>query len=156
MRNQALCAALLGSALRVSAVVNLDKAPYTGKGWSRVQIKGGVIRDVVAVHRDARHVLDAWLTARQDDSPALLLTCTGRQLSRRKAYGIVCRVAAQAHAPLPEEEHMDVSPRAAAYFLRKRAETTGVHSAREASGHHSDRYLWRDVTPEQQTRAEGH
>ncbi|HZI76390.1 MAG TPA: hypothetical protein VFD73_20695, partial [Gemmatimonadales bacterium] len=34
-----------GSGLRVSEVVNLDKDQYTGKGFSRVQIKGGVIRD---------------------------------------------------------------------------------------------------------------
>ena len=117
MRKHALCAALLGSGLRVSEVVNLDRDQYTGKGLSRVQIKGGVIRAVVAVPRDVRHVLDAWLTARQDDSPAFLLTRTGRQLSRRDAYGIVCRVAAQAHAHLPEEEHIDISPRTAAYFL---------------------------------------
>jgi hypothetical protein len=39
-------------------------------------------------------------------------------------------------------------------FLRKLAETKGVHYAREASGHQSDRYIWRYVKPDQQTLAE--
>lgn len=107
LRNHALLAALLGSGLRVSEVVNLDRDQYTGKGFTRVQIKGGVIRDFVAVHRDARQVLDEWLEARQDDSPALFMTRTGRKLSRREAYGIVCRVAAQANAHLPEDEKIE-------------------------------------------------
>jgi integrase len=39
-------------------------------------------------------------------------------------------------------------------FLRKLAETKGVHYAREASGHQSDRYIWRYVKPDQQTLAD--
>jgi hypothetical protein len=33
--------------------------------------------------------------------------------------------------------------------LRKLAEIKGVHYAREASGHQSDRYIWRYVKPDQ-------
>jgi hypothetical protein len=39
-------------------------------------------------------------------------------------------------------------------FLRKLAETKGVHYAREACGHQSDRYIWRYVKPDQQTLAD--
>ena len=39
-------------------------------------------------------------------------------------------------------------------FLRKLAEKKGVHYAREASGHQSDRYIWRYVKPDQQTLAD--
>jgi hypothetical protein len=39
-------------------------------------------------------------------------------------------------------------------FLRKLAEEKGVHYAREASGHQSDRYIWRCVKPDQQTLAD--
>ncbi len=39
-------------------------------------------------------------------------------------------------------------------FLCKLAETKGVHYAREASGHLSDRYIWRSVKPDRQTLAE--
>ena len=120
-----------------------------------MQIKGGVIRDFVALHRDARKVLDEWFQARQDASPVLFLTRTGRRLSRREAHGIVLRVAAQANANLPEDEKIDVSPHVLRHtFLRKLAETKGVHYAREASGHQSDRYIWRYVKPDQQTLAD--
>jgi integrase/recombinase XerD len=155
LRNHALFAALLGSGLRVSEVLNLERDQYTGKGFSRVQTKGGMVRDVVPLHRDARQVLDEWLKARQDDAPALFLTRTGRKLSRREAYGIILRVAAQANAHLPEDEKIDVSPHVLRHtFLRKLAETKGVHYAREASGHRSDRYIWRYVKPDQQTLAD--
>jgi len=79
VRNHALLAALLGSGLRVSEVVNLDRDQYTGKEFTRVQTKGGVMRDFVPVHRDARQVLNEWLKERQDDSPALFMTRTGRK-----------------------------------------------------------------------------
>jgi integrase/recombinase XerD len=155
MRNHALLAALLGSGLRVSEILNLDRDQYTGKGFTQVQIKGGIIRKFVPVHRDARQVLDEWLKERNDASPALFVTRTGRKLSRREAYGIVCRVAAQANAHLPEEEKIDVSPHVLRHtFLRKLAEKKGVHYAREASGHQSDRYIWRYVKPDQQTLAD--
>jgi hypothetical protein len=39
-------------------------------------------------------------------------------------------------------------------FLRKLAETKGVQYAREASGHQSDRYIWRYVKPNRQTLAD--
>ena len=39
-------------------------------------------------------------------------------------------------------------------FLRKLAETKGVYYAREASGHQSDRYIWRYAKPDQQTLAD--
>jgi integrase len=56
------------------------------------------------------------------------------------------------NAHLPKGEKMDVSPHVLRHtFLRKLAETKGVHYAREASGHQSDRYIWRYVKPDQQT-----
>jgi integrase/recombinase XerD len=39
-------------------------------------------------------------------------------------------------------------------YLRKLADQKGVHFAREASGHKSDRYIWRYVKPSQQTLEE--
>ena len=39
-------------------------------------------------------------------------------------------------------------------LLRKLAETKGVHYAKAASGHQSDRYIWRYVQPDRQTLAE--
>ena len=68
--NHTLLVVLLGSGLRVSEVLNLDQGQYTSKGFTRVQAKGGMVRDVVPVHREARQVLDAWLEGRQDDAPS--------------------------------------------------------------------------------------
>src|SRR5262249_11172374 len=61
LRNHALFAVLLGSGLRVSEALSLDRDQYTTKGFVRVRIKGSGIRDFVPLHRDARQVLDAWL-----------------------------------------------------------------------------------------------
>jgi integrase/recombinase XerD len=155
LRNHALLAVLLGSGLRVSEVLHLDRDQYTGKGFTKVVVKGGFVRDVVPMQREARKVLDAWLKQREDDAPPLFCTRTGRRLSRREAAAIIRRIAAQANAHRPAEEHIDVSPHVLRHtFLRKLAETKGVQYAKEASGHQSDRYIWRYVQPDRQTLAE--
>ncbi len=78
-----------------------------------------------------------------------------RRLSRREAAAIVRRIAGQANANRPAKEHIQVTPHVLRHtFLRKLAEEKGVHYAREASGHQSDRYIWRYVKPNQQTLAE--
>jgi integrase len=53
LRNHALLAVLLGSGLRISEVLNLDRDQYTGKHFARVQVKGGYMRDVVPLQRAA-------------------------------------------------------------------------------------------------------
>src|SRR6266487_20698 len=52
LRNHALLAVLLGSGLRVSEALSLDRDQYTGKGFARVQVKGGGVRDFVPLHRE--------------------------------------------------------------------------------------------------------
>jgi len=50
---------------------------------------------------------------------------------------------------------LKASPRVLRHtFLRKLAEEKGVHYAKEASGHRSDRYIWRYVKPDMGTLAE--
>ena len=100
LRNHALLAVLLGSGLRVSEVLNLDRDQYTGRGFSRVAVKGGGVRGFVPVQRDARQVLDRWLESRKDGFNALFPTRSGRALSRREAAAIIRRIAAQANAHL--------------------------------------------------------
>jgi integrase/recombinase XerD len=155
LRNHALLAVLLGSGLRISEVLQLDRDQYSGKGFARVQVKGGQLRDFVPVQRDAREVLDQWLNQRGEAAGPLFATRNGRRLSRREAAQIIQRIAGQANANRPEKEHIQVSPHVLRHtFLRKLAEGKGVHYAREASGHQSDRYIWRYVKPDQQTLAE--
>ena len=47
LRDHAVIAVLLGSGLRVSEVLNLDREQYSGRGFTRVLTKGGHIRDFV-------------------------------------------------------------------------------------------------------------
>ena len=87
-------------------------------------------------------MLDAWLKLREDTSPALFPTRSGRRLSRREAAPIIQHIAAQANAHLSGEEKIEVSPHVLRHtFLRKLAETKGAQYAKEASGHQSDRYI---------------
>jgi site-specific recombinase XerD len=49
LRNHALLAVLLGSGLRISEALSLCRSQYTGKGFAKVRVKGGHIRDNVPV-----------------------------------------------------------------------------------------------------------
>ena len=65
------------------------------------------------------------------------------------------RVAAQANAHLPAKDQIAVSPHVPRHtFLRKVANEKGVHYAKEASSHVTDRYIWRYVKPSQQSLAD--
>jgi len=64
------------------------------------------------------------------------------------------QVADQADAHLPAGERITVSPRILRQtVLRKLVEEKGVQYAQEASGHKSDRSIWRYVKPSQQSVA---
>ncbi len=161
LRNHALLAVLLGSGLRISEVLSLRRSQYTGKGLVKVRVKGGHIRDNVPVQRDAREVLDDYLAARDEatgetpdlDAP-VFPTRTGRRMDRREATYALKRITDQANAHLSEES-IEVTPHVLRHsFLRKLAETKGVYYAKEASGHQSDRYIWRYVQPARQTLAD--
>lgn len=64
-------------------------------------------------------------------------------------------MAAQANAHRRASEQLKVSPHVLRHtFLRKLAEEKGVQYAKEASGHRSDRYIWRYVKPDRQSLAD--
>ncbi len=107
------------------------------------------------MQREERQVRDTSREQREDEAMPLFPTRVGRRMSRRDAAEAARCMAAQANGRLSEEEKIDVSPHVLRHtFLRKLAETKGVHYAREASGHQSDRYIWRYVKPDQQMLAE--
>jgi integrase/recombinase XerD len=155
LRDHAVIAVLLGSGLRVSELCNLDRAQYTGRGLRKVLAKGGRVRDAVPVQRDARQVLDEWIAERGDQPGPLFMTRTGERLDRVQVFKILQRIAAQANTHRPAGERIEVSPHVLRHtFLRKLAEEKGVHYAKEASGHRSDRYIWRYVKPDVQSLAD--
>ena len=155
IRDHAAIALLLGSGLRVSEVLNLNCEQYTGRGFTHVLTKGGRMRDFVPVQAQAREVLEEWAATSGQKTGPLFATRTGKRLSRTQMFLILQRVAHQANAHLPAGERIKVSPHVLRHtFLRKLAEEKGVQYAKEASGHKSDRYIWRYVKPSQQSLAE--
>ncbi len=154
IRDHAAIALLLGSSLRVSEVLNLNSEQYTGRGFKHVLIKGGRIRDFVPVQAQAREALEELLAVKGEKKGPLFTTRTGKRLSRTQMFLILQRIANQASAHLPAGERIKVSPHVLRHtFLRKLAEEKGVQYAKEASGHKSDRYIWRYVKPSQQSLA---
>lgn len=64
------------------------------------------------------------------------------------------RMARQANAYLPADQHLAVSPHILRQtLLRKVANEKGVHYAMELSGYRSDRDIWRYVKPDAQSLA---
>ena len=140
LRTHALLAVRLGCGLRSSDVLNLDLGQYTAKHFACVQVKGGYMRDVVPVQRDASEVPDARQKQRGDSPGPLFPTRTNRRLCRCEAAAIIGRIAGRANANRPRQGHMQVTLHVLRHtFLRKPAEAKGVHDVREASGHQSDR-----------------
>ena len=155
VRDHAAIAVLLGSGLRVSELLNINREQYTGRGFTDVVIKGGRVREFVPVQAEARQVLDEWLACRPKKQGPLFMTRTGQRLTRYQLFLILKRVAAQANAHRRTSEHIKVSPHVLRHtFLRKLAEEKGVQYAKEASGHRSDRYIWRYVKPDRQSLAD--
>jgi integrase/recombinase XerD len=155
LRDHAAIAVLLGCGLRVSELLNLDVSQYTGRGFKKVVAKGGRVRDFVPVKADARQVLEEWIAERGHKTGALFTTRTGERLTRMQLFKSLQRVANQANANLKDGERISVSPHVLRHtFLRKLAEEKGVHYAKEASGHRSDRYIWRYVKPNAESLAE--
>jgi integrase len=100
-------------------------------------------------------VLDEWLAQYRGGEGPIFRTRSGKRLDRTQAFLILKRVAQQANAYLPSDQHLDVSPHVLRHtLLRKVANEKGVHYAMELSGHRSDRYIWRYVRPDAQSLAE--
>ena len=155
LRNHALLATLLGTGLRVSELLALDRTQVSGRGFVNVLRKGAHLQRFVPVQEQHREVLEAWLEERGEMPGPLFPTRTGRALNRKEAFAILQRIARQANAHLPPEEHIHVSPHVLRHtLLRKVANEKGVHYAMELSGHRSDRYIWRYVKPDAQSLAD--
>jgi integrase/recombinase XerD len=148
-------ATLLGTGLRISELLALDRTQFSGRGFVNVVRRGGHIQRFVPVQKRHRQVLEAWLKERREVPGPLFPTRTGKALNRKEAFAILQRIARQANAHLPPEEHIHVSPHVLRHtLLHKVANEKGVHYAMELSGHRSDRYIWRYVKPNAQSLAD--
>ena len=135
--------------------INIDLDQYNGKGFTNVVLKGGDKRDFIPVKREARQVLEEWITVRGDEPGPIFCTRTGKRLGRKQLHESLQRIVNQANSNVPENEKIKMSPHTLRHtFLRKLADEKGLHYAMKASGHKSGRYIWRYVTPNEQTLAE--
>jgi integrase/recombinase XerD len=155
LRDHALIATLLGTGLRVSELLALERDQYDGRAFTSVLRKGGHVQKSIPVQKQHREVLDEWLKERGEQPSPLFPTRSGKALDRREAFAILKRVARHANAHLPSDQQFEVSPHVLRHtLLRKVANEKGVHYANELSGHRSDRYIWRYVKPDEQSLAE--
>jgi integrase/recombinase XerD len=155
LRDHALIAALLGTGLRVSELLALDVAQYNERGFVNVLRKGGHVQRFIPIQKQHREVLDQWLEKRGKKAGPIFVTRSGKRLDRTQAFVILKRMARQANAHLPPDQHIEASPHILRHtLLRKVANEKGVHYAMELSGHRSDRYIWRYVRPDMQSLAD--
>jgi integrase/recombinase XerD len=70
LRDYALMATLLGTGLRVSELLRIEKDQYNGKGFTNVLRKGGHVQKFIPVQKSHRVVLDEWLHERGDHAGA--------------------------------------------------------------------------------------
>lgn len=155
VRDHAVIAALLGTGLRVSELLGLDREQWDGHAFTRVRIKGNRRMKTAPITAEGRKAVEVWVQERGEGPGPLFTTARGQRLGRKQLYEVLKRVERQANAHLPAKERFTVSPHVLRHtFLRKLAETKGVQYAKEASGHKTDRYIWRYVKPDQQTLAE--
>jgi integrase/recombinase XerD len=101
VRDHALVAALLGTGLRISELLGMDLAQYTGRGFANVLRKGGYVQKFLPIQKQHREVLDAWLEQRGTQAGPIFLTRSGQRLDRTQAFLILKRVAQQANTHLP-------------------------------------------------------
>ena len=155
VRDYSIMSVLLGTGLRVSELLGVEFDQWNGQGLARVAIKGGEERAFVPVRGEAKKALEAWLQLRGDKSGSIFTTQRGNQLGRKQFWAILKRIERTANAHLPTEEQFTVTPHVLRHtLLRKLAEAKGVQYAMEASGHKTDRYIWRYVQPSSQDLAD--
>jgi site-specific recombinase XerD len=91
--NHALVATLLGTALRISALLALDRTQVSGHGFVNVVRKGAHLQRFVPVQKQHREGLEAWLNERGETPGPLFPTRTGKALNRQEAFAILQCIA---------------------------------------------------------------
>ncbi len=75
----------------------------------------------------------------------------GNRFSTKGVYHIMSRLSGQASAQLPEGEKFNVAPHTLRHtFLKRIADTQGIHVAQKLSGNVSMKEVWRYTQPSQE------
>ena len=149
LRDYAIFMVLLHTGLRVSEMLRLDLADYRGKHFHQVKRKGKKVSRRIFVAKDARGILDLYITDIRGPEPGpLFCSSAGRRLARQNVDTALKAIADQSNAKLPDDQKIQLSAHVLRHtMLRKVAEKRGVRYAMEVSGHTSSQYIWRYVKP---------
>jgi integrase/recombinase XerD len=152
IRDRALVHALCASARRVSEVVALDFDQYDGRAFLRVRrSKGSKNAKRIALTKEVRSAIDAWVKERGTGVGPLLCTSGGRPVTRSNVCALLKRLERMANAHLPESERLEVTPHVLLHTrLRRIAEEKNLPYAKKLSGHISDWYIWRYTAPSEE------
>lgn len=138
----------VATGLRASEIEGLDFEQYQGSYLKNVRGKGENFRDVY-VPAGARADLDAYLASeRGSGNGPLYRTRTGGRFRRQYIDSFLKKVAAQANAKLPLEEHIQLHAHKLRHTSIKRVhDKKGPVAAKKHGGHRGFKQLERYATP---------
>lgn len=106
LRDQAVLEVLYGSGLRVSELVQLNR-PDIDQGALLLRVRGkGMKERVVPFTRPALTALGKYLSARQDNNPAVFLNRSGSRLTERSVRRILDKLVVKASLEQHVHPHM--------------------------------------------------
>jgi len=143
---------LLNTGLRESELVSLNISDYHSRGFHNVKRKGNKITRKVPVPQEAKSAIDKYLKTRaiKESTSPLLISKYNNRFSTRDVRRVCERLSKFASALLPEEEKFHLSPHMLRHtFLKKIADTHGVHIAQKMSGNVSMSEIFRYTKPSQ-------
>ncbi len=144
---------LLGTGLRESELVTLNREQYFKKGLHNVlRHKSKRVSFKVPLPQEAREYLDQYLASREfNPSEPLFINRAGNRLNCRNVYRLCQRVVEQALLFLPDDEKFEFTPHKLRHtFLKKVTDKHGVHFAQELSGNVSIKEIFRYAKPSQE------
>lgn len=157
IRDHAVFLILLHTALRLSELLALGIHQYDGKYLKDIRRKGKKVTRQLLLARPAREALDRYIEeVRGKASGPLIQSRAVEPLAPQNVDDALKKIAAQANATLPEEEHIHLSAHMLRHTaLRRAAEKEDIRYAMKLSGHTSTKYIWRYTEPsrEDQERA---
>ena len=147
-RDRSVFTLAIATGLRASEIEALDFDQYRDKYLQRVRGKGENFRDVY-VAKGAREDLDAYIHHERGSEPGpLFQTKTGGRYRRQYIDAFVKRVAGQANAQLPADEHIHLHAHKLRHTSIKRVhDKKGPVEAKKHGGHRSFKQLERYATP---------
>ncbi len=171
---------ILTTGMREFELVSLDLAQYYKKSFHNIRRKGSKVTKEIVLPKEARYWLDRYLyevrlksfrkglgalvdydQAKPADGLGELMAMAsenpmfvgrrGNRLSTKGVYHIMTRLSGQASAQLPEDEKFTVAPHMLRHtFLKRVADTQGIHVAQKLSGNVSMKEVWRYTQPSQE------